>query len=55
MYFFYKASVADPGRVTAANVLKIVAAFPYDQRVYVTKQCRTCNMQRCVRLVICPI
>lgn len=44
---FLLTSFSDPGIVTAENVSKYISAFPYDEIIYVEKECSTCKILKC--------
>ncbi|THU47468.1 hypothetical protein C4D60_Mb09t15850 [Musa balbisiana] len=41
---FLLTSFSDPGIVTAENVSKYISAYPYDEIIYVEKECSTCKI-----------
>ena len=43
---FVLTSFSDPGTVTAENVSQYVSAYPYDNVIFVEKECSTCKIPR---------
>lgn len=43
---FVLTSFSDPGTVTAENVSQYVSAYPYDNIIFVEKECSTCKITR---------
>jgi len=43
---FVLTSFSDPGTVTAENVSQYVSAYPYDNIIFVEKECSTCKIPR---------
>ena len=41
---FLLTSFSDPGTVTTENVSKYVSAYPYDDIIYMEKECSTCKI-----------
>ncbi|CAL9167324.1 unnamed protein product, partial [Musa hybrid cultivar] len=52
---FLLTSFLDPGIVTAENVSKYISAFPYDEIIYVEKECSTCKILKPARSKHCGI
>ncbi|URE42065.1 DHHC palmitoyltransferase [Musa troglodytarum] len=44
---FLLTSFSDPGIVTAENVSKYISAYPYDEIIYVEKECSSCKILKC--------
>ena len=40
---FVLTSFSDPGTVTSENVSQYVSAYPYDNIIFVEKECSTCK------------
>lgn len=51
---FMLTSFSDPGTVTDANVSQYLSAYPYDDIIFVEKQCSTCKITRYI-LLICQL
>ena len=47
---FVLTSFSDPGTVTAENVSQYVSAYPYDNIIFVEKECSTCKIPRYILL-----
>ena len=43
---FVLTSFSDPGTVTAENVSQYVSAYPYDNIIFVEKECSSCKIPR---------
>ena len=43
---FVLTSFSDPGTVTSENVSQYVSAYPYDNVIFVEKECSTCKITR---------
>lgn len=43
---FVLTSFSDPGTVTNENVSQYVSSYPYDNIIYVEKECSTCKITR---------
>ncbi|CAL4914540.1 unnamed protein product [Urochloa decumbens] len=52
---FVLTSFSDPGTVTAENVSQYVSAYPYDNIIFVEKECSTCKITRPARAKHCRI
>ncbi|KAL6593978.1 hypothetical protein ACP70R_014213 [Stipagrostis hirtigluma subsp. patula] len=52
---FVLTSFSDPGTVTAENVSQYVSAYPYDNVIFVEKECSTCKITRPARAKHCRI
>ncbi|KAJ8472029.1 hypothetical protein OPV22_026372 [Ensete ventricosum] len=52
---FLLTSFSDPGIVTAENVSKYISAYPYDEIIYVEKECSTCKIRKPARSKHCGI
>jgi len=52
---FVLTSFSDPGTVTAENVSQYVSAYPYDNVIFVEKECSTCKIPRPARAKHCRI
>jgi len=52
---FVLTSFSDPGTVTAENVSQYVSAYPYDNIIFVEKECSTCKIPRPARAKHCRI
>ncbi|CAL9111361.1 unnamed protein product [Musa textilis] len=52
---FLLTSFSDPGTVTAENVSKYVSAYPYDDIIYMEKECSTCKILKPARSKHCGI
>lgn len=48
---FLLTSFSDPGTVTAENVSQYVSAYPYDNIIFVEKECSTCKITRYILLI----
>ncbi|EMS45031.1 hypothetical protein TRIUR3_28894 [Triticum urartu] len=44
---FVLTSFSDPGTITSENVSQYVSAYPFDNIIYVEKECSTCKITRC--------
>ncbi|KAF8720946.1 hypothetical protein HU200_023352 [Digitaria exilis] len=52
---FVLTSFSDPGTVTPDNVSQYVSAYPYDNIIFVEKECSTCKITRPARAKHCRI
>ncbi|CAL9136981.1 unnamed protein product [Musa textilis] len=52
---FLLTSFSDPGIVTAENVSKYISAYPYDEIIYVEKECSSCKILKPARSKHCGI
>ncbi|XP_062215533.1 probable protein S-acyltransferase 17 [Phragmites australis] len=52
---FVLTSFSDPGTVTKDNVSQYVSSYPYDNIIYVEKECSTCKITRPARAKHCRI
>ncbi|CAD5181448.1 unnamed protein product [Musa acuminata subsp. malaccensis] len=52
---FLLTSFSDPGTVTTENVSKYVSAYPYDDIIYMEKECSTCKILKPARSKHCGI
>ncbi|PAN49551.1 hypothetical protein PAHAL_9G455600 [Panicum hallii] len=52
---FVLTSFSDPGTITAENVSQYVSAYPYDNVIFVEKECSTCKIPRPARAKHCRI
>ncbi|KAK3147164.1 hypothetical protein QOZ80_3BG0278900 [Eleusine coracana subsp. coracana] len=52
---FVLTSFSDPGTVTNENVSQYVSSYPYDNIIYVEKECSTCKITRPARVKHCRI
>ncbi|XP_073108834.1 probable protein S-acyltransferase 17 isoform X2 [Elaeis guineensis] len=52
---FLLTSFSDPGTVTAENVSQYISAYPYDNIIYVEKECSTCKISKPARSKHCGI
>jgi len=52
---FVLTSFSDPGTVTAENVSQYVSSYPYDNIIFVEKECSTCKITRPARAKHCRI
>ncbi|GJN07796.1 hypothetical protein PR202_ga25660 [Eleusine coracana subsp. coracana] len=52
---FVLTSFSDPGTVTHENVSQYVSSYPYDNIIYVEKECSTCKITRPARAKHCRI
>jgi hypothetical protein len=48
---FVLTSFSDPGTVTNENVSQNVSSYPYDNIIYVEKECSTCKITRYILLI----
>jgi palmitoyltransferase len=51
---FVLTSFSDPGTVTADNVSQYVSSYPYDNVIFVEKECSTCKITRYIKLFTTP-
>ncbi|CAN6451176.1 unnamed protein product [Victoria cruziana] len=52
---FLLTSFSDPGTVKAENVLNYLSSYPYDNIIYMEKNCSTCKISRPARSKHCSI
>ncbi|VAH91635.1 unnamed protein product [Triticum turgidum subsp. durum] len=52
---FVLTSFSDPGTITSENVSQYVSAYPFDNIIYVEKECSTCKITRPARAKHCRI
>lgn len=52
---FLLTSFSDPGTVNAENVSQYLSAYPYDNIIYVEKECSTCKIKKPARSKHCGI
>ena len=45
---FLLTSFSDPGTVKAENVSQYLSAYPYDNIIYIEKECSTCKLRKYV-------
>lgn len=46
LVLFVLTSFSDPGTVTSENVSRYILAYPYDDLIFVEKECSTCKITR---------
>jgi palmitoyltransferase ZDHHC4 len=49
---FVLTSFSDPGTVTNENFSQYVSSYPYDNIIYVEKECSTCKITRYVKSLL---
>ncbi|XP_059652585.1 probable protein S-acyltransferase 17 [Cornus florida] len=52
---FLLASFSDPGTVNSKNVSQYISAFPYDNIIYLEKECPTCKIPKPARSKHCSV
>ena len=52
---FFMASINPPGKIDKGNVKKFIDEYPYDQVLYVAKDCSICKIQKPARAKHCKV
>lgn len=55
VFSWWRACSTDPGTVTALNVDRLCEVFKWDDLVFSSQMCRTCNVQKPARSKHCPL